>query len=408
MAGSRWWDRVVPLRHDKASVGTSTSPLYADPPAEAGQHNGHHPAETIALADDQGDGKTPRGKAVPGWGDGVLDKICGAYKLGTPSDWSVFAGAPREKRLLLTADGRKFVVRAVNGGSRGILALEAELDLVEFLRSQHYPVAELVRTGAGSRYLSIRGYHYLMTVLEQAGPYDTSNRTHCVEAATGLAQFHEVTRDFAGTSPLGSAPYLMDVVEQRADWIEATVRRYSAGDPAWGRTNHLLHALLGANDELRALLPGIAAAYEGEPRTLIHGSYDRLALSFDGLGLAEVGNLDQVGLDVRLADLSRSMLAFCTVEEGDEVSCIDMDPAIVSPFLASYEHVSPLSPLEVETLPLFLRAIHLAKVVDDARRLLKIPASDIAAENHDRDARALCLALQLGYSPRQPRPEDSS
>jgi Ser/Thr protein kinase RdoA (MazF antagonist) len=403
---SHWWGRIG-LRNHRA--GTSNhdglGPATVGPLA---QTNGHHPVTPLEVTADQAVARAGRDGSVPGWDEVVLEKICASYRIGSPADWNVFPGRPSEKRVILTADGREFTVHAINGSIRGTLALKAELDLREFLWQRHYPVAELVRTSGGARYLSVWGYDYVVTVLENAQPYDPTDVTHCVEAATGLAQFHDAARDFAGAAPLGSSPYLSETVDHRLEWVEACLSRHDGDQSFWGRTSHLQHALFSARDELLFLLPGIRAAYEAEPRRLVHGAYDRSALTFDGLGLAEVGNLDRVGLDIRLADLARALLAFCSLQDGDDVSCLDMDPDLVARFLSAYEHLSPLTPIEVEALPLFLRAIHLSKVVDDCRRMLKTPATEDEASSPERNARALCLALQLGFSPGPSRPEDSS
>jgi Ser/Thr protein kinase RdoA (MazF antagonist) len=77
---------------------------------------------------------------------------------------------------------------------------------------------------------------------------------------------------------------------------------------------------------------------------------------------------------------------------------------VFSRFLGAYEHLSPLSALEVEALPLFLRAGHLADLVNDCRRLIKTPPGDTEADVREYDARALVLALQLGFAGAQAPP----
>ena len=397
-----WWGRIG-LKGSRAPVARKDGPPVVVVPHSA--TNGHGPDALATEAPERPKKTSSVGRDVPGWDDGVLDKICRAYQFGSPADWDSLPGVGRETRVVLTEDGREFAVHAVNASSRGTLALKAELDLREYLWHRHYPVAELALTSSGARYLSLGGHHYFATVLENAQPYDPTDKTHCVEAATGLAQFHDAAREFSGTSPLGTSPYLTEIVQQRVEWMDACLK---ANDVAWGRTNHLQQALASARHELQYLLPGIATAYASEQCRLVHGAYDRQAVTFDGLGLAEVTNLENMGFDLRLSDLARSLQSFCTVQDGDDVSCIDMDPAVLSRFLAAYEHLSPLTPLEAEALPLFLRAIHLAKVVDDCHRLIEEAVIDDEDSARNRDARAMALALQIGFAPHPSRPDDSS
>jgi Ser/Thr protein kinase RdoA (MazF antagonist) len=159
--------------------------------------------------------------------------------------------------------------------------------------------------------------------------------------------------------------------------------------------------LLNVREELLALERGISEVYRTEPKIIVHGAYGPSAVAFDGLGLAEVGSFKSIGYDTRLADLSRAILAFCT-NPGNDEACPGLNPVWLKEFLSSYEHESPLSDLEAQTLPLFLRTHQVTRVIEQCRQFVETAASHRDEPDADFEAEAICLSLQLGNIARPP------
>jgi Ser/Thr protein kinase RdoA (MazF antagonist) len=204
--------------------------------------------------------------------------------------------------------------------------------------------------------------------------------------------------------PLGPSAFLPDALLASAEWIDTNAGQ--ASETRFGRWSGFHDTLQNAREELQELATAIAPVYEDEPKRLIHGSYDQTAVSFDGLGLADVRNFDQLGYDVRLVDLSRALAAFCATSARPDIAGMGLDPALLKEFLSAYEEESPLSAREADALPLFMRANHLVQVVNEYRSLLA-PTGTGGESNGNLEAEVLSVALKFGRL-RRPPPNEAS
>jgi Ser/Thr protein kinase RdoA (MazF antagonist) len=291
--------------------------------------------------------------------------VARSYELGAPLECTNEETGPDGARLQLRAGEKEYLLHIINDEAAGGLSLVAQI-----------------------------------TSFEPVTAIDYTNASHRMEAAAGLAQFHEVMRDYPGALPLGADRFLPDTLQAQTHWIEAHYEEAGAG--RFGRWGGFGDVLLNIREELIALEGGISQVYREEPKIIVHGAYDPSAVAFDGLGLAEVGNFKAIGYDTRLADLSRAILAFCT-NPGSDDACAGLNAAWLNEFLSSYEHESPLSDLEARTLPLFLRAHQLTRAVEQCRQLVDAVAASRGDEPEaDFEAEAICLSLRLGNIARPP------
>jgi Ser/Thr protein kinase RdoA (MazF antagonist) len=329
----------------------------------------------------------------------LLDRIDQAYDLAGPLEWAAPSAADGSS-LRLRAGEREYLLHAVEPRAGGALALTAEVELITYLAEHYFPVARVLKTRAEADYLRGDACFYILTTAEATQAFQPANQTHRLESAAGLAQFHELMREYPGPLPLGASQFLSDALLCETEWIETNAeRRFDAS--AFGRWTGFKNALLNARDEMRQLAPAVAAVYQDEPKLLIHGAYDRSAVTFDGLGLADVQNFEQIGYDVRLADLSNSVASFCSMRGAQDVTAAGLDPRLLEEFLTAYEEESPLTGREAGALPYFLRANHLIRVVGECRKLIEAAGPDKTAKG-GFEAGAVALSLQLGPLTRPP------
>jgi Ser/Thr protein kinase RdoA (MazF antagonist) len=399
-----WWEQIratfihAPVRPDPKTPPTTWQARNLPIMTSRPRRNGSRPTPLAEPAQ----GPPPAEPEAPS--RDLLERVDQAYDLEGPLGWAPGTKAG-SRNLLLQSGERRYMLHVIDAGEGGSLALAAEVELINFLAEHYFPVARVLKTRQEADYLRIDGAFHILTTAEPTQPFQLANSTHRLETAAGLAQFHELMRDYPGPLPLGPSQFLSDVLVDQAGWIETAVRTPATSE-AFGRSAVLREALLNARDELNQLASPVAAVYQQEPKILIHGAYDQTAVHFDGLGLADVRNFGQIGYDVRLADLSRSLASFCASPDQAGLGSCGLDPRLLKEFLTIYEQDLPLTPVEAGALPHFMRANHLVKTVDDCRRLLEAAAAT-GDRRPDFETEAFCLSLQLGRLTRPPPRRDA-
>jgi Ser/Thr protein kinase RdoA (MazF antagonist) len=197
--------------------------------------------------------------------------------------------------------------------------------------------------------------------------YDPANPAHLPEAGRGLARYHAVVRSFPYRLRAQGRPAL-PALEHRGPYVLATFAGVAeaylgpAGRARLTRASSFLWSqFIRVPEALMDVLPGLS-------RLVIHGAYNRSALTYRGDRLAGVTGYDFAGYDLRAVDLGVSLDAFAGVMEDGAVG---LDLERCASLMAAYREVESLPPQELAALPLLFRAQRLTGVLTGTTRFLQ-------------------------------------
>lgn len=262
-------------------------------------------------------------------------------------------GFVNENWDLETIRGRYFLKRR-HPDLRNPGVIGAQHALVEHLRQAGFPAPTILHTTGGATFLVFGEESYEIQEYIEGTPYDHTNAAHFQEAASTLALYHILVRDF-------SPPALHD----RGGLYDPTILSTNLAKltKAWQ-----LEQDSGLSPLLRQLVThaaDLATRYAGQeslPHLVIHGDYYADNLLFEGDHVVGVVDYDKACWQPRVAELAEALIYFASPRPGHlrhlvYPGFLDWEP--FTRFLRHYARANPLDESEVHALPDYIRCIWL-------------------------------------------------
>lgn len=302
-----------------------------------------------------------------------LEELVTTYAFGAVRSADLMPGGKNQHHQLVTSEGT-FVVRR-SYRSKTEAALDAELELIAFLREEGFPAPEVVPTADGRSWTTVGGRLYTVWVYVPGRAFSPEQPADLEHAAGALATYHRLVEGFTSAAPMLPAEGLARRLADRLVQVLAL-----AGDPAGpgalqahddaGR--RALAILPYALEEAQRTLGLLAQLAPGLPRTLIHGGCRRGSLRFQGPMLAAVLDFDSARWEARVIDLGIAVHDFAKrygdPQSDDYKVALDLD--VASRFLRAYSEGNPPVEAEIEALPALLAAKRLHRSLGRYSRLL--------------------------------------
>lgn len=286
-----------------------------------------------------------------------------AYALG---DWISHRRTPEGSSnvsFYVTTQTGRYVLRRSKAGKTEA-ALRFELRLIRYLRGQRFPAPEPVPARDGREYFERDGVFYLITSFIPGEPYDPDNPNHLRLAGRHLASYHQIVTGFPldgdAHPPALLAPILSEEAMRSAPRrFEALAARCLGGE----ERRALAEALSLVEQQSAAVRREIAPRYEQLRKLVVHGSFGRSTVLFEGEALTGVVDYDRSTYDLRALDLAYTLKAFSRVrDKRDPAHRIGLDARRFRELLRAYLECEPLAGDELEVLPAVLTGQRLVTV----------------------------------------------
>jgi Ser/Thr protein kinase RdoA (MazF antagonist) len=320
----------------------------------------------------------------------VVEALHKAYDIGDWLDWRRTPQGSTNISFFVTASSGRYVLRC-STARKSLDAIRFEVQLIEYLRARDYPAPAIIRTRRGEGFAEHNGTFYLMTAYIPGSPYDPERASHLRAAGHGLGLYHRCVRDFPGPYYHRPSPVLTSLgptgVSSLADVSPLTSRFLSADEQK--RLEHafayISSQFTGVHREMAELSPGLS-------ELIIHGSFGRSALIFDGERLIGIVDYDRATHGICGMDLAYTIKAFCRVHDQDsEEYRVGLDSGRCREFVLAYQEVEPLAREEIQALPLIFRQQRLVKVLQKCNNLL---TKDAIVRQEAKDMRKLALMAE--------------
>lgn len=303
-----------------------------------------------------------------------LEELLATYAFGTVRSADLMPGGKNQHHQLVTSDGT-FVVRR-SYRSKTEAALDAELELIAFLREHGFPAPEVVPTADGRTWTTVGGRLYTVWVYVRGRAFSADQPADLDQAATALATYHRLVEGFTPAAPRPSGEGLADRLADRLAQVRALADDAAGPSAVQGHDDAgrlALATLPYALDEAQRTVGLLAGLAPGLPRALIHGGCRRGSLRFQGPALAAVLDFDSARWEARVIDLGIAVHDFAK-RYGDPKSdeykvALDLD--VAARFLRVYSEGNPPADEEIEALPALLAAKRLHRSLGRYSRLLE-------------------------------------
>jgi homoserine kinase type II len=263
-------------------------------------------------------------------------------------------GFVNENWELETTRGRYFLKRR-HPDLRDPGVVSAQHALVEHLRQAGFPAPIILPTIGGATFLVLGEELYEIQGYIEGMPYDHTNSAHFQEAASTLALYHILVRDFSPPA-LHDRGELYDPAILSTNLAKLTKAWQLEQDP---ELSPLLRQLVTHAADLATCYAG----QESLPHLVIHGDYYADNLLFEDDRVVGVVDYDKACWQPRIAELAEALIYFASPRPGHlrhlvYSGFLDWEP--FTRLLRHYVRVNPLDESEVRALPDYIRCIWLS------------------------------------------------
>jgi len=320
----------------------------------------------------------------------VVEALGRAYDIGDWLDWQRTPQGSTNISFFVTASSGRYVLRC-STARKSLDAMRFEVQLIGYLHQRDYPAPAIIPTRQGKGYAEHNGTFYLMTAYIPGSPYDPENASHLQAAGRGLGLYHQFVKDFPGPYYHRPSPDLTSLgstgVSRLTD-VSPLTNRFLGAD----EQKRLAHAFAYISSQFISVQREMAELYPGLSKLLIHGSFGRSALIFEGDRLIGIVDYDRATHGICGMDLAYTIKAFCRVhDQQSEEYRIGLDPRRCRELVLAYQEVEPLAREEVQALPLIFREQRLVKVLQKCNNLL---TKDAIVLQEAKDMRKLALMAE--------------
>ena len=321
----------------------------------------------------------------------VVEALNAAYSVGDWLSWERTPKGSSNTSFFVTTSLGKYVLRRSNA-RKTAAAMRFEVSLVDYLRANDYPAPELIRARQDEGYVEHEGVLYLMSAFIPGEPYDPENRNHLVAAGRGLGLYHRLAREFTtGHVYDPPTPALADLGPRGVSRL-AQVERFARGFLSAEEKGRLDEAFSYIRSQFTGVYRELVEAYPRLGKLIVHGSFGRSAIIFEGDELAGVVDYDRAVSEIRGIDLAYTLKAFCRIHDaGSEDYRVGLDYLEARALLDAYREVEPLPESEITALPLIFRAQRLAKVLNKCDNLL---TKNAVVPQEEKDLRKVAIMAE--------------
>ena len=242
-------------------------------------------------------------------------------------------------QAMVEAGGRKWVLKVYGRGLADAQSLSESHRLVHFLANRSYPTPTPVPSARERTVVEHEGKHSALFPFVHGEQFRPGSTAQLSAAGAALGRLHELSRTFEPTKSAGAADLMRRVLDVKGRDL-ALVRAYL--DPLLAR--RLQQALADSVELLNnvhVLAPWCM---------MIHGDFRGQNVLFTDDSVAAVLDFDSAAYAPRLVDLAYALVFFqAALAPGP------MTREEKAALLTAYESVYPLSEIERELLPPFLR-----------------------------------------------------
>jgi homoserine kinase type II len=315
----------------------------------------------------------------------VVEALRKAYDIGDWLDWQRTPQGSTNISFFVTTSSGRYVLRC-STARKSLDAMRFEMQLIGYLRNRGYPAPVIILTRWGEAYAEHNGTFYLMTAFIPGSPYDQENVSHLLAAGRGLGLYHQLVKDFPGPPYFRPSPILTSLG--------------LTGTCSLTRVSPLAGRFLSADEQKRlnsdfsyissqfiAVQREMTEIYPRLNKLIIHRSFGRSALIFDGERLIGVVDYDRATYGMCGMDLAYTVKAFCRIhDQHSEEYRIGFDYSRYRGLILAYREVEPLAAAEIQALPLIFREQRLVKVLNKCNNLLM---KDAVVPQEAKDVRKL-------------------
>jgi homoserine kinase type II len=274
----------------------------------------------------------------------------------------------KSRHHVVVTDRGTYVLRC-SYRSKTVDQIEFEHELIAYLRAHGFPAPRVAETVDGTTHVAVDGRLYRLTAFVRGSACDARSR-NLEEVARTLAHYHDLAATFDPVAPTPDQARLNASLRERL----ATVRNLRAArfGPTDGEIEPLLEALPEALEHAEAAVAALDDLYPRLPELVIHAGCRRASALCKGDALAAMLDFDSARLEARVVDLAVALHDFAKVygEPSSAAYKVPLDLNVVARFLAGYQDVARLLPVELEALPALLIAKRLKRAFGRYERLL--------------------------------------
>jgi homoserine kinase type II len=315
----------------------------------------------------------------------VVEALRKAYDIGDWLDWQRTPQGSTNISFFVTTSSGRYVLRC-STARKSLDAMRFEVQLIEYLRNRGYPAPTIIQTRRGEGYAEHNGVFYLVTAFIPGRPYDPENVNHLLAAGRGLGLYHRLVKEFPGPPYFRPSPVL-NSLGPTGTWSPSRVSPLAGcflSADEQKRLNsdfsYIASQFIDVQRELTELYPRLN-------KLIIHGSFGRSALIFDGEELIGIVDYDRATYGICGMDLAYTVKAFCRIhDQYSEEYRVGFDYSRYRELILAYQEVEPLTREEIQVLPLIFREQRLMKVLNKCNNLL---TKDAVVPQEAKDVRKL-------------------
>jgi homoserine kinase type II len=320
----------------------------------------------------------------------VVDALGKAYDVGDWLDWQRTPQGSTNISFFVTASSGRYVLRR-STARKSLDAMRFEVQLIGYLRDRGYPAPAIIPTRRGEGYAEHNGTYYLITAFIPGSPYDPEDKSHLLAAGRGLGLYHQLVKQFPGPHYRRPSPALTSLgptgVRGLTQVSPLASRLLSADEQKRVESDfaYISSQFIDVQRELVEIYPGLN-------QLIIHGSFGRSALIFEGERLIGIVDYDRATHGICGMDLAYTIKAFCRIhDQRSEDYRVGLDYQRCRDLVLAYREVEPLAPEEIQALPLIFREQRLVKVLNKCHNLL---TKDAIVPQEAKDMRKLATMAE--------------
>jgi Ser/Thr protein kinase RdoA (MazF antagonist) len=320
----------------------------------------------------------------------VVNALRKAYDIGDWLDWQRTPQGSTNISFFVTASSGRYVLRC-STARKSLDAMRFEVQLIGYLRKRGYPAPAIIPTRRGEGYAEHNGTFYLMTAFIQGSPYDPENMSHLLAAGRGLGLYHQLAKKFPGPPYFRPSP-ILDSLGPTGTWSLARVSPLASRFLNADEQKRLKSDFSYISSQFIGVQRELAEVYPHLNKLIIHGSFGRSALIFDGERLIGIVDYDRATHGICGMDLAYTVKAFCRIhDQHSEDYRIGFDYRRCRELVLAYREVEPLAREEIQALPLVFREQRLLKVLNKCNNLL---TKDAIVPQEAKDVRKLATMAE--------------
>lgn len=216
-------------------------------------------------------------------------------------------GVVNDNWLIETVRGRYFLKRR-HPELKNAELIRGQHELIQHLRHRGFPAPAFMPTHQGETLLILDGEYYEIQEFIEGKPYEQTNETHFIAAATALGLYHTYVQSFISQDLCHvDRLYCPIVLTANLSALSKELAFYQGSPFA-----EVIEALASRAMDLSSRL----SSYEQLPRLVIHGDYHAGNLIFKNDCIVGVVDYDKARQHPRVVELAEALIYFASPRPG--------------------------------------------------------------------------------------------